>query len=344
MMALKVAVLGATGMVGKEILSVLAERGFPADEVIALSSRKVMGAEVSFGEKTLKTRDVDEFDFSTVQLCIMATGDQPARKYGAKISAACIVIDTSRAFRNDPQVPLVVSGVNAGAIEGFSRRNIISVPDGVVSQLVTVLKPLHDAAGVERAVVSTYQSVGGEGQRAIDELWVQTKGLYVNQAPDPKEFPRQIAFNVIPQVDDVMDDGFTEEEWRISHEVRKIVDNDIQVVASCVRVPTFVGVGQMVHLELAEPLPAAEARKILREAPGVMLIERKGEEGAYVTPIEAVGEWATFVSRVRDDPTVENGLAMWIVSDDLRNGGSLLSVQAAELLLNRGALSAPLKA
>ncbi|HEV7693755.1 MAG TPA: aspartate-semialdehyde dehydrogenase, partial [Hyphomonadaceae bacterium] len=246
-MALKVAVLGATTMVGKEILSVLAERGFPADEVIALSSRKVMGAEVSFGEKTLKTRDVDEFDFSTIRLCIMATGDQQARKYGAKISASCIVIDTSRAFRNDPQVPLIVSGVNAAAIEGFSKRNIISVPDGVVSQLVTVLKPLHDAAGVTRAVVSTYQSVGGEGQRAIDELWVQTKGLYVNQAPDPKEFPRQIAFNVIPQIDDVMDDGFTEEEWRISHEVRKIVDNDIQVVASCVRVPTFVGVGQMVH-------------------------------------------------------------------------------------------------
>jgi aspartate-semialdehyde dehydrogenase len=343
-MALKVAVLGATTMVGKEILSVLAERGFPADEVIALSSRKAMGAEVSFGEKTLKTRDVDEFDFSTVQLCIMATGDQPARKYGAKISASCIVIDTSRAFRNDPQVPLIVSGVNAAAIEGFSKRNIISVPDGVVSQLVTVLKPLHDAAGVTRAVVSTYQSVGGEGQRAIDELWVQTKGLYVNQAPDPKEFPRQIAFNVIPQIDDVMDDGFTEEEWRISNEVRKIVDNDIQVVASCVRVPTFVGVGQMVHLELAEPLPANEARKILRESPGVMVIERKGEEGAYVTPIEAVGEWATFVSRVRDDITVENGLAMWIVSDDLRNGGSLLSVQAAELLLNRGAFSAPLKA
>jgi len=343
-MALKVAVLGATTMVGKEILSVLAERGFPADEVIALSSRKAMGAEVSFGEKTLKTRDVDEFDFSTIQLCIMATGDQPARKYGAKISASCVVIDTSRAFRNDPQVPLIVSGVNAGAIEGYSKRNIISVPDGVVSQLVTVLKPLHDAAGVTRAVVSTYQSVGGEGQRAIDELWVQTKGLYVNQAPDPKEFPRQIAFNVIPQIDDVMDDGFTEEEWRVSHEVRKIVDNDIQVVASCVRVPTFVGVGQMVHLELAEPLPANEARKILREAPGIMLIERKGEEGAYVTPIEAVGEWATFVSRVRDDLTVENGLAMWIVSDDLRNGGSLLSVQAAELLLNRGALSAAVKA
>jgi aspartate-semialdehyde dehydrogenase len=189
---------------------------------------------------------------------------------------------------------------------------------------------------VERVVVSTYQSVGGEGQRAIDELWVQTKGLYVNQAPDPKEFPRQIAFNVIPQIDDVMDDGFTEEEWRISNEVRKIVDSDIQVVASCVRVPTFVGVGETLHIELAEPLPAEEAKKLLRESPGIMLVDRRDEEGAYVTPVESVGEWATFVSRVRDDPTVSNGLAMWIVSDDLRNGGALLSVQVAELLLNRG--------
>jgi aspartate-semialdehyde dehydrogenase len=338
MMALKVAVLGATGMVGKEILSVLAERGFPADEVIALSSRKVMGSEVTFGEKSLKTRDVDEFDFASVQVCIMATGDQAARKYGAKASAHCIVIDTSRAFRNDPQVPLVVPGVNADAVEGYARRNIIAVPDGVTAQLVTVLKPLHDAAGVERAVVSTYQSVGGEGQRAIDELWVQTKGLYVNQAVDPKEFPRQIAFNVIPQIDDLMDDGFSEEEWRISQEVRKIVDSDIQVVASCVRVPTFVGVGETLHVELAEPLPATEAKALLREAPGIMLVDRREEEGAYVTPVEAVGEWATFVSRVRDDPTVSNGLAMWIVSDDLRNGGALLSVQVAELLLNRGFL------
>jgi aspartate-semialdehyde dehydrogenase len=337
-MALKVAVLGATGMVGKEILDVLAERKFPADEVIGLSSRKLMGAEVSFGEKTLKSRDVDEFDFSTVQLCIMATGDPAARKWGAKAAASCIVIDTSRAFRNDPQVPLVAPTVNPDAIEGYSKRNIVSVPDAVVSQLVTVLKPLHEAAGVTRAVVATYQSVSGAGQRAVDELWVQTKGLFVNQAVDPKEFPRQIAFNVIPQVDDFMDDGFTEEEWRISQEVRKIVDSDIQVVATCVRVPTFVGVGAAVHIEMAEPLTAGDARKLLRESPGVMLIDRRDEEGGYVTPVESVGEWATFVSRVRDDPTVENGLAMWVVSDDLRNGGSLLAVQAAELLLNRGAL------
>lgn len=345
MMALKVAVLGATGMVGREILSILAERGFPADEVFALASRKLMGAEVSFGDATLKAKDVDEFDFSTVQLCIMATGDPAARKYGNAISSkGCIVIDTSRAFRMDPQVPLVMPEVNAAAIDGYSRRNIVSVPDGVTAQLVRALKPLHDAAGVTRVVVATYQSVSGEGQRAIDELWVQTKGIYVNQAPEPKEFPRQIAFNVIPQVDDVMDDGYTEEEWRIAAETRKIIDNDIQVVATCVRVPTFVSVGEAVHVELAEPLPASEARTVLRESPGIVLLDRREEEDGYETPIGAVGEWATYVCRVRDDPTVENGLAMWIVADDLRNGSAMIAVQCAELLLNKGAFSAALKA
>lgn len=339
-MALKVAVLGATGMVGREILSILAERGFPADEVHALASRKMLGAEVSYGDATLKAKDVDAFDFSTVQLCIMATGDAPARKYGNAVSAAgCIVIDTSRAFRMDPQVPLVMPEVNAAAIDGYRKRNIVSVPDGVTAQLVRALKPLHEAANVTRVVVATYQSVSGEGQRAIDELWTQTKGIYVNQAPEPKEFPRQIAFNVIPQVDDVMDDGFTEEEWRIAAETRKMIDNDIQVVATCVRVPTFVSVGEAVHVELAESLPAAEARALLRESPGVVLLDRREEEDGYETPIGAVGEWATYVCRVRDDPTVENGLAMWIVADDLRNGSAMIAVQCAELLLNKGAFS-----
>lgn len=343
-MPLKIAVLGATGMVGREILSILAERGFPATEVIALSSRKMMGAAVSFGDAELKTRDVDEFDFSQVQLCILATGDAPARKWGATISATgCIVIDTSRAFRTDPQVPLVVPEVNGSAIEGYTKRNIIAVPDGETAQLVRTLKPLHDAAGVVRVVVATYQSVSGEGQRAIDELWVQTKGIFVNQAPDPKEFPRQIAFNVIPSVDDVMDDGFTEAEWRIAAETRKIIDNDIQVVATCVRVPTFVSVGEAVHVELAQHLPASEARSLLREAPGLLLIDRREEEDGYETPIGAVGEWATYVCRVRDDPTVENGLAMWLVADDLRNGAAMLAVQCAELLVNRGVFADALK-
>lgn len=344
-MALKVAVLGATGMVGREILSILAERGFPADEVIPLGSRKVLGAAVSYGDSELKTRDVDEFDFAAIDLCIMATGDAPARKYGNAIAAAgCIVIDTSRAFRADPQIPLVVPEVNAAAIEGYARRNIIAVPDGQTAQLVRTLKPLHDAAGVTRVVVATYQSVSGEGQRAIDELWTQTKGIYVNQSPEPKEFPRQIAFNVIPSIDDVMDDGFTEEEWRIAAETRKIIDSDIQVVATCVRVPTFVSVGEAVHVELAQPLPAPEARKLLRESPGLLLIDRREEEDGYETPIGAVGEWATYVCRVRDDATIENGLAMWIVADDLRNGAAMCAVQCAELLLNRGVFAKSLEA
>ena len=336
-MALKVAVIGATGMVGREILSILAERAFPATEVIALSSRKVLGAEVSFGDSTLRTKDVDDFDFATADLCIMATGDAAARKYGnAAASAGSIVIDTSRAFRNDPQVPLVAPEVNAAAIADYVKRRIISVPDGQTAQLVRTLKPLHDAAGVERVVVATYQSVSGEGQRAVDELWSQTKGIYVNQSPEPKEFPRQIAFNVIPSIDDVMDDGFTEEEWRIAAETRKIIDNDIQVVATCVRVPTFVSVGEAVHVELSQPLPAAEARALLRQSPGLVLIDRRDEEDGYETPVGAVGEWATYVCRVRDDPTVANGLAMWVVSDDLHNGSAMCAVQCAELLLNRG--------
>lgn len=338
-MAPKIAVLGASGMVGREILSIMAERGFPVSDVTALVSRKMLGAEVSYGDATLKGRDADAFDFSSADICIMATGDAPARRYGAMIAAAgCIVIDTSRAFRMDPQVPLMVPEVNAHAIEGYARRNIIAVPDGVTAQLVRVLHPLHAAAGVARVVVATYQSVASQGQRAIDELWTQTKGMYVNQAPEPKEFPRQIAFNVIPSVDEVMDDGFTEEEWRLAAETRKIMGDDIQVVATCVRVPTFVSVGEAVHIEMAQPLPADQARAILREAPGLLLIERREEEDGYETPIGAVGEWATYVCRVREDTTVENGLALWIVADDLRNGAPMLAVQCAELLARRGRL------
>jgi aspartate-semialdehyde dehydrogenase len=336
-MAPKIAVLGASGMVGREILSIMAERGFAVGDVTALVSRKMLGAEVSFGDATLKGRDADAFDFSSTDICIMATGDAPARRYGAMIAAAgCIVIDTSRAFRMDPQVPLMVPEVNAHAIEGYARRNIIAVPDGVTAQLVRVLHPLNAAAGVARVVVATYQSVASQGQRAIDELWTQTKGMYVNQAPEPKEFPRQIAFNVIPSVDEIMDDGFTEEEWRLAAETRKIMGDDIQVVATCVRVPTFVSVGEAVHIEMAQPLPAEQARAILREAPGLLLIERREEDDGYETPIGAVGEWATYVCRVRDDPTVENGLALWIVADDLRNGAPMLAVQCAELLARRG--------
>jgi len=344
-MALKVAILGATGMIGREILNIMDERHFDADEVFALASRKSVGAEVSFGDRILKARDAEQFDWASCQLCIMATGDAAARKWGNKISqAGCIVIDTSRAFRADPQTPLVAPGVNPDAVEGYTKRNLIAVPDGLTTQLAVVLKPLHEAAGVVRVVVATYQSVSSAGKRAMDELWVQTKGIYVNQAPTPKEFPRQIAFNVIPQVEEFMDDGYTEEEWRISAEIRKMIDNDIQIVATCVRVPVFAGHAEAVHIELAEPLPAAEARALLRQSPGIMVVDKRDEEDGYVTPVDSIGEWATYVSRIRDDPTVENGLAMWIVADNLRNGSALNAVETAELLRNRGVFNAPLEA
>jgi aspartate-semialdehyde dehydrogenase len=336
-MALRIAVLGATGMIGREILSVLAERQFPADEVIAVASRKSVGREVTFGDVELKAKDVDSIDWSTIHLCIMAIGDNPARKWGNKISATgCIVIDTSRAFRMDPQVPLVVPEVNASAVEGYSKRNLVASPDGLTTMLAVALKPIHDRAGIERAVVATYQSTSSAGRRAMDELWSQTKGLFVNQAVDPKEFPRQIAFNVIPQIDEFMDDGSTEEEWRLAEETRKIIDSDIQLIATCVRVPVFVGHGQAVHLELSEPLSAGDARSMLRESPGIMVVDKHEEENGYVTPIETVGEWATYISRIRNDPTVANGLAMWVTADNLRNGSALNAVQIAELLLNRG--------
>lgn len=343
-MTLRVAVLGATRLLGKEILSVLAERQFPADEVIALSTRKQLGMEVSFGDTSLRTKDVEQFDFSSVQLCLMAVSDAAARKWAnVAAQAGCAVIDTSAAFRQDASVPLVAPGVNGRAVEGIGRRNIIACPDPAVTMLANVLKPLHEAAGVTRAVVATYSSLASDGQAAMDELWVQTKGMFVNQAPDPKELPRQIAFNVIPQVDDVLDDGFTEAEHRISSEIRRIIDPDIQVVATAVRVPVFAAHAEAVHVELNEPLSAEEARNILRESPGIMLVDRRGDgsdeegdESGYVTPVDAVGEWATYVSRIRDDPTVENGLALWIVADSLRAGGGLVAVEVAELLLNRG--------
>lgn len=340
-MTLRVAVLGATSLVGKEILSVLDERHFMADEVVALGSRKAMGSEVSYGDRVLKTRDVDEFDFSQAQLCILAVGDATARKWGQRAAGAgCIVIDTSAAFRMDPQVPLIVPEVNADTIDGHDRRNIIACPDPCAAMLAAVLKPLHDAAGVTRIVVTTLEAASGAGRAAMDELWTQTKGMFVNQAPDPKEFPRQIAFNVIPQVDDFMDDGFTEAETRLGQELRRIVDPDIQVLATCVRVPVFAGHTATVGIELSEPLASTEARRILRESPGLMILDRRDEEGGYATPLDVVGEWATYVSRIRDDPTVENGLALWVAADNLRAGGALIAVQIAELLLNRGVLKA----
>jgi aspartate-semialdehyde dehydrogenase len=337
-MVLRVAVLGATGNVGREMLSVLDERGFPADEVFAVASRRSIGKEVSYGDRELKTRDVDSFDWSGVQLCLMSAGSKAAKEWAPKITAAgCIVIDNSSAFRMDPDVPLVVPEVNADAVDGWAKKRIIANPNCSTAQLVVALKPIHDAVGIERVVVATYQSTSGAGREAMDELWTQTKGIFVNQPVEPKVFTKQIAFNVIPHIDEFMDDGFTREEWKMRVETQKILDPDIQVSATCVRVPVFVGHSEAVHLELANPLTVGSARKLLREAPGVMIVDRREDEG-YITPVEAVGEWATYVSRIREDKSVDNGLALWIVSDNLRKGAALNAVQIAELLLNRGVL------
>jgi aspartate-semialdehyde dehydrogenase len=339
-MVLRVAVLGATGSVGREMLNVLAEREFPADEVFAVATRRSLGKEVSYGDAELKTRDVENFDWSSVQLCLMSAGSKAARLWAPKIAAkGCIVIDNSSAFRMDPDVPLVVPEVNADAVMGYTKKKIIANPNCSTSQLVVALKPLHDAAGIERVVVATYQSVSGAGREGMDELWTQTKGIFVNQAPDPRKFTKQIAFNVIPHIDEFMEDGATREEWKMRVETQKILDPDVQVTATCVRVPVFVGHSEAVHIEFAEPITAADARRILREAPGVVVIDKREDEG-YITPVECVGEWATYVSRIREDRTVENGLAMWIVSDNLRKGAALNAVQIAELLLNRGVLKA----
>ncbi len=340
-MSLRVALIGATSLLGREILTVLDERGFPASEMVALGSRKTLGAEVSYGDATLKVRDLDNFDFASAQLCILAVSDAMARKWAQKAAAAgCIVIDTSAAFRDDPQTPLVAPEVNADAVDGYSRRNIIACPDPAAVMLAAALRPLHDASGVVRAVVTTLESVSGAGRGAMDELWSQTKGLFVNQAPEAKEFPRQIAFNVIPQTDDFLDDGFTESEARLAGELRRLVDPDIQVVATCVRAPVFAGHAATVNVELAEPLAADDARRILRESPGLLIFDRRDEEGGYVTPLDVVGEWATYVSRIREDPTVANGLTFWTTADNLRAGGALVAVRIAELLLTRGVLQA----
>lgn len=337
-MALRVAVLGATGNVGREMLNILDERLFPADEVMAVASRRSKGVEVSFGDKELKCEDIEQVDWSKVDLCLMSAGGSVAKEWAPKIAkTGCIVIDNSSHFRMDPDVPLVVPEVNADAVDGYKKKNIIANPNCSTAQLVVALKPLHDAAGVERVVVSTYQSTSGAGKEGMDELWTQTKGIFVNDTPTPTKFTKQIAFNVIPHIDVFMDDGFTKEEWKMTVETKKIVDPDIQLTATCVRVPTFVGHAEAVNIELAEPLTVEQAHDILREAPGIMVVDKREDEG-YITPVDCVGEWATFISRLRKDPTVDNGLAFWCVSDNLRKGAALNAIQIAELLVNRGVL------
>jgi len=335
-MGLRVAVVGATGNVGREMLTILEERLFPADEVIALASRRSVGVEVSYGNKTLKVKDLETFDFSGVDLVLMSAGGKVSKEWSPKIGAAgAVVIDNSSAWRMDPRVPLVVPEVNPDAVDGYDKLNIIANPNCSTAQLVVALKPLHDRAKIKRVVVATYQSVSGAGKEAMDELWTQTKKLYVNDEIIPEHFPKQIAFNVIPHGGDFMDDGYTTEEWKIEVETKKILDPKIKLTATCVRVPVFVGHSEAVNIEFENEIGAEEAREILREAPGLMVID-KHEDGGYATPLDCVGEFATFVSRIREDHTVEHGLSLWVVSDNLRKGAALNAVQIAELMLNKG--------
>jgi len=337
-MGYKVAVIGATGNVGREMLNILAEREFPADEVFAIASRRSMGVEVSFGDHRLKCRDLEQFDFHGIDFALMSAGSAVSKEWSPKIAAqGCVVIDNSSCWRYDPDVPLVVPEVNADAVAGFTKKNIVANPNCSTAQLVVVLKPLHDVAGIKRVVVATYQSVSGAGKEAMDELWDQTKGIFVTDPPEPKKFTKQIAFNVIPHIDVFMEDGSTKEEWKMMAETKKILDPKIKLTATCVRVPVFVGHSEAVNVEFERPISAEEAREMLREAPGVLVVDKR-EPGGYVTPIECVGDYATYVSRIRDDQTVDNGLSFWVVSDNLRKGAALNTVQIAEVIINRNLL------
>ena len=336
MMGYRVVVAGATGNVGREMLNILAERQFPVDEIAALASRKSLGTECSFGDKTVKTRDLDTFDFTGWDIALFAVGSEATKKYAPRAAkAGCIVIDNSSLYRYDPDVPLIVPEVNADAIHGFRKKNIIANPNCSTAQMVVALKPLHDRAKIRRVVVSTYQSVSGAGKEGMDELWDQTKGMYVpGQEKEPSKFQKQIAFNVIPHIDVFMEDGSTKEEWKMVAETKKIVDPSIKVTATCVRVPVFVGHSEAINIEFEEHLDEDEARDILRTAPGVLVVDKR-EDGGYVTPVECVGDYATFVSRIRQDPTIDNGLNIWVVSDNLRKGAALNAVQIAEVLGNK---------
>jgi aspartate-semialdehyde dehydrogenase len=340
----KVAVVGATGNVGREMLNILAERAFPADQVVALASRRSLGTEVSYGDKTLKTKVLENYDFSDTDIALMSAGGDISKEWSPKIGAqGCIVIDNSSAWRYDPDVPLIVPEVNGDAIIGFTKKNIIANPNCSTAQLVVALKPLHDRFGIKRVVVATYQSVSGAGKEGLDELFAQTKAIYVNGAVEVKKFPKRIAFNVIPHIDVFMEDGYTKEEWKMVAETKKILDPRIKLTATCVRVPVFISHSEAVNIEFEKPVTADEARDILRSAPGCLVIDKR-EPGGYITPHEAAGEDATYISRIREDITVENGLAMWVVSDNLRKGAALNAIQIAESLINRKLLRAKKKA
>ena len=335
-MGYRVVVAGATGNVGREMLNILAERAFPVDRIAALASRRSLGTEVSFGDKTLTTADLETFDFKGWDMALFAIGSDATKAFAPKAAAAgCVVIDNSSLYRYDPLVPLVVPEVNAAAVDGYKNKNIIANPNCSTAQMVVALKPLHDRAKIKRVVVSTYQSVSGSGKEAMDELWNQTKGIFVpGQEVEPSVYPKQIAFNVIPHIDVFLEDGQTKEEWKMVAETKKILDPNIKVTATCVRVPVFVGHSEAVNIEFEDFLDEDEARDILREAPGIMVVDKR-EPGGYVTPVECVGDYATFVSRIRQDSTIENGLNLWCVSDNLRKGAALNAVQIAETLGNR---------
>ena len=340
----KVAIVGATGNVGREMLEILAERQFPVSEVVPLASSRSIGTEVSFGDKVLKCKHLDTYDFSDTDICLMSAGGAISKEWSPKIGAqGCVVIDNSSAWRYDSDVPLIVPEVNADATAGFRKKNIIANPNCSTAQLVVALKPLHDKATIKRVVVSTYQSVSGAGKDAMDELFSQTKAVYTNDELVNKKFPKRIAFNVIPHIDVFMEDGYTKEEWKMMAETKKILDPKIKLTATCVRVPVFVGHSEAVNIEFENPITPDEARDILRRAPGCLVIDKQ-EPGGYVTPYEAAGEDATYISRIREDATVENGLVLWCVSDNLRKGAALNAIQIAECLINRKLISAKKKA
>ncbi|MBX9931409.1 MAG: aspartate-semialdehyde dehydrogenase [Methylobacterium sp.] len=339
-MGYKVAVVGATGNVGREMLDILAERAFPADEVVAIASRRSQGQEVSFGDKILKVKALDDYDFSDTDICLMSAGGETSKEWSPRIGqTGCVVIDNSSAFRYHQDVPLIVPEVNPEALSGFSKMNIIANPNCSTAQLVVALKPLHDVAKILRVVVSTYQSVSGAGKEAMDELFQQTRSVFTAGQMTMEKFPKRIAFNVIPQIDVFLDDGSTKEEWKMVAETKKMLDPKIKLTATCVRVPVFIGHSEAVNVEFEHPISPEEATAILRAAPGILVVDKR-EPGGYMTPHEAAGEDATYISRIRSDSTVENGLSFWCVSDNLRKGAALNTVQIAEMLINRKLIGA----
>lgn len=334
-MSYVLAVVGATGNVGREVLNILSERKFPVSRVDVLASRRSQGREVSFGDKTLKIQALEFYDFAKADIALFACGSGPTKTYAPKAAeAGCVVIDNSSLYRMEKDVPLIVPEVNPDDIAGYSKRNIIANPNCSTAQLVVALKPLHDISPIRRIVVSTYQSVSGAGNEAMDELFTQTRAVFVNDELKRENFTKQIAFNVIPHIGDFNKDGGTTEEQKMVDETHKMLDPKIAVTVTCVRVPVFVGHSEAVNIEFSAPLSVTKARKALEDAPGLLVVDRR-EDGGYVTPIECVGEYETFVSRLREDSSVENGLNMWVVSDNLRKGAALNAVQIAELLIEK---------